>query len=336
MKNTLIVLARHELNAVAWDDCVAASPQRVVYGYSWYLDAVLPAPSWKWMGLVAMQETGTYQAAMPIPLRRKQLLGVTYEWVVHQPFFCQFLAVFSREVAFDPTPFYQLMQSDFRYGSLFNSRQQPADSIRFDRCHLLSTHVLDLSVGYKTIYQNYSHDRKANLRRALGSHWIVVGSTNPEPLLNLFRENHADTISGGVADWAYAIFRDLANELNQRGLAILRYAIRNGRIEAGALFVQEGNRIIYLFNAGSEAGRTGNARTLLIDQMLRENAGKQYLGKPLLFDFESPEKPSIRSFYQSFGAVEEEFWAMHWSRLTAIERVVQHLRNVIKKASDTT
>ena len=89
----LKILSRHQIDTSAWDTCVAASPQRIVYGYSWYLDAVMPAPSWKWMGYVLTDEAGHYQAVMPIPLRRKQLAGVTYEWVVHQPFFCQFLAI---------------------------------------------------------------------------------------------------------------------------------------------------------------------------------------------------------------------------------------------------
>ncbi|UFH56539.1 GNAT family N-acetyltransferase [Spirosoma sp. KNUC1025] len=150
------------------------------------------------------------------------------------------------------------------------------------------------------------------------------------PLLNLFRENHADEIPGGVAVWAYRMFENLTKELNSRGLATLRYAVREGRIEAGALFVQEGNRLIYLFNAASPAGRLGNARTLLIDQIIREKAGK-----PAVFDFESPVKASIRDFYRSFGATEESFWHISWSRLNAAERLVRQLRKALKKASDT-
>ena len=67
-----------------------------------------------------------------------------------------------------------------------------------------ATHVLDLSAGYETIAQRYTRDRKLNLRQRAESYgWDVINSTDPEPLLTLFRDHHADGIDGGVGDWAY-------------------------------------------------------------------------------------------------------------------------------------
>ena len=199
----------------------------------------------------------------------------------------------------------------------------------------LATHVLDLSVGYETIRQNYSRDRQLNLRRAMTANWTVTDSNDPEPLLTLFRDHHADGIRGGVTGGAYVIFRRVWAALYERGLATLRYALRDGRPEAGALFVRQNNRIIYLFNAASETGRRGNARTLLIDQMIRENAQWDSAGmasaSPMLFDFESPEKPSIVDFYRSFGAIEEPFWTVRWNRLNRVERLLLAVRQALKK-----
>ncbi|MVM31040.1 GNAT family N-acetyltransferase [Spirosoma sp. HMF4905] len=327
MTKTLKIVPRHQIDSIAWDACVAASPQRMLYGYSWYLDAVLPAPTWKWVGIISIDESGRYRAIMPVPLRRKVIAGITYEWVVHQPFFCQFLDVFSPDGSVDSSPFFQLTIEQFRYGSVFCTRSQSNKLSDIGPTEQLTTHILDLSADYKTIYQNYSHDRKLNLRRARHefnavANWTIVESGDPEPLLTLFRQHHAETIDGGVADWAYAIFRKLTNELSKRGLVTLRYAQHDGQLEAGALFVCEGNRIIYLFNAASEIGRKANARTLLIDQLIQEKAGQSFV-----FDFESPAKPSIQAFYQSFGATEEPFGMMRWNRLTFIERVLLKLKN---------
>lgn len=332
----LKLLTRHQIDLDAWDGCVAASAQQIVYGSSWYLDIVLPQPDWTWSGLVLINETGQYLAVMPVPLRQKKLLGVPYEWVVHQPFFCQFLAVFSPNPELDTTPFFEAIQRSFRYGSVLAMSQRPLnlpDAIVWQR----TTQTINLSVSYDIIYQNYTHDRRINLRRALKASWTITDSSDPGPLLNLFHNYHADSIKGGVANWAYAILRNLIRELNQRGLALLRYAVRDGRIEAGALFIRHENRIIYLFNAASKTGRQYNARTLLIDRVIQEHAGHRHAGRryvgrrhaenPVIFDFESPEKPSIRDFYRSFGAVEETFWAMRWNRLTTAERLVQRIRN---------
>lgn len=307
----------------AWDACVVASPLRILYGYSWYLDAVLPAPNWKWIGLVLTNETGEYQAVMPVPLRRKTVAGITYEWVVHQPFFCQFLSVFSRDTFVDTDLFFGKLLRNFRYGSVFCSTSKPGERAGFEVVQCQSTQTLDLSVSNQAIYQRYTADRKVNLRRAKIHNWKVEMATDVEPLLILFQQSHANAIAGGVADWAYEIFRNLMRELQKRELATLCYATHDGQIEAGVLFVREGNRIIYLFNAASETGRRGNARTLLIDNVIRENAGQ-----PMVFDFESPVKESIRDFYQSFGAVEAPFYNLRWNRLNKLERLLLTLKKL--------
>lgn len=311
-------LSRSEVDTAAWDACVMASPQRILYGYSWYLDAVLPDPDWKWTGLVLLDETGQYRAVMPVPLRRKW--GV---WVVHQPFFCQFLDVFSFDITLDAVPFLKAVQQQYRYGSVFCLHRLPDVLTGFDTVLPQTTHILDLSLGYEAIQRGYNADRKLNLRRALQHGWTVVESTDPEPLIALFRDNHADGIEGGVGVWAYEILRRLFRVLQERGLVTIRYALDKDRIEAGALFVREGNRIIYLFNAASETGRRGNARTLLLDQVIRENAGREHEGKPVLFDFESPLKKTVVDSYRSFGAAEDVFTTVRWSRLTLAERLVR-------------
>ncbi|GAB2516468.1 GNAT family N-acetyltransferase [Spirosoma aerophilum] len=325
MTKPLTTLLRHQIDADAWDACVANSRQRILYGYSWYLDAVLPSPDWKWIGLVMVNDDGTYRAVMPIPLRRKRIAGIPYSWVVHQPFFCQRLDLFRVDDSVDPAPFFRAMQQRFRYGSTFSTGQCPNEILTFDDLKTISTQTLDLSVGYPALYQHYSNDRKQNLKRALSANWTIEEAVDPEPLITLFLENHAHTIDGGVADWALTIFRDLVSALHEHQLITLCYACLDGKIEAGTLFVREGNRLIYLFNAASKAGRRGNARTVLIDQMIREHAGQR-----LIFDFESPEKPSIRQFYQSFGAVEESFWTMRWNRLSRTENLLRVGRRLLR------
>jgi Acetyltransferase (GNAT) domain len=323
-------LARSDIDTVAWDACVTASANRILYGYSWYLNAVTDTPSWDWVGLVMIGETNTYRAVMPVPLRRKFVAGIAYDWVVHQPLFCQFLDVFSPDPTVDPTPFLNAVQQRYRYGSSLCLRFNPHLSIGLDEVLDRATHVLDLSVSYETIYLNYTRDRKLNLRRGLHYGWSVIDSTDPEPLLTLFRNHHADDIDGGVGDWAYTILRGLIQTLLKRGLAMIRYARKNDRIEAGALFVREGHRIIYLFNAASEVGRRGNARTLLIHQVIRDNTGHSGANDPLIFDFESPQKTSVVDFYRSFGAMAQPFRDVRWNRLMLIEQTAKWVLSLLR------
>lgn len=313
------LLRRSQLDSRAWDDCVANAVNPLLYGYSWYLDAVLPAPDWQWQALVQTDAHGRYTAVMPVPLRWK-----AGQWVVHQPLFCPFLDVFRRDSQLDPTPFVAAVMQRFRYGSRLALRFQPA--LTGLAVQIRYTHVLDLSVGYARLLANYTPDRRLNRQRAHRQPWQLTDDTNPDPLLTLFRQYHAHTIDGGVADWAYAILRQLIGELHKRGLATLQYAQLNGQIEAGMLLATSNGRTIYLFNAASERGRRGNARTLLLDQYIQAHAGQS-----IVFDFESPEKPSIAAFYRSFGAQEEPYVSLRWNRLTDPERWLLALRRWLRE-----
>ena len=313
-------ISRAAIDSEAWNGCVASSPNRIIYGYSWYLDAVTNLTNWKWAGLVMSNQSGNYVAVMPVPLRRKY--GI---WVVHQPLFCQFLGVFGAKLTPDlEDDFAQALLKCYWYGSIFHLRLPEKNSLframpfTANRCH---THLLDLDQSYETIHQHYSSDTRRHLRQAQSAPWCVQEFADPAPLFALFRQHHAQQIPGGVGEWAYDLFGNLLRELQKRGLATLRYAVQEGKIEAGAIFIETDNRIIYLFNAASETGRRDHARTLLIDQIIREQAGR----KEVLFDFESPSNQSVARFYQEFGATASPFWAVRWSRLPWLMRVGRSL-----------
>ena len=98
-----------------WDTFIAASSQRVIYAYSWHLDVVSP----QWQALV-LEEGGIWKAVMPLPTKQKWGLNV-----VKQPFFCQFLGIFttpSVELASVQTAFVEALSTHFRYVSSYSGR----------------------------------------------------------------------------------------------------------------------------------------------------------------------------------------------------------------------
>ena len=323
----VVYLSRNQINDAAWDACVTTAPNSIFYGFSWYLDAVTSLPDWTWAGLVIANQSGSYQAVMPVPLRQKFVLGVAVGRVVHQPLFCQFLPVFGI-VNTDTVPFFRALLRRFRYGSILQTPHQPTGKLGLTM-QTRHTHLLDLSLPYPVLSKNYSADRRLNLARAQRFGWQLTDSTDPEPLITLFRENHAGQIPGSVGDWAYVIFRRVFSALQQRGMARLQYARHEGEIETGALFAIDSQRIVYLFNAASATGRRGNARTLLLDTVVRE-----YAGTPgLWFDFESPDKESIADFYRSFSAITQPFWAIRWNHLSHPEQTLLRLLHSIRQLS---
>ncbi|CCG98016.1 hypothetical protein FAES_0002 [Fibrella aestuarina BUZ 2] len=323
----LVFLNRDQINVPEWDRCVAAAHNALLYGHSWYLDAVTNVPEgprWCWEGLVAVDTDGHYTAVLPVPLRRRW-----GQWVVYQPLFCQFVAIFSAQPV-DPVPFLEALLKRYRYASrlcLALTTLLP-NVPGYVQQRLLQTHVLALDGAVP----NYTADRRMNLRRAhrrvaQTPGWRVTESTDVQPLLTLFRENHAAAI--GVGKWAYPLFTRLFVALQARGLGTLHYAYADNVPVAGAFFAEQHGRMIYLFNAADAEGRRLNARTILIDQSIQRAISR--LSPTGLFDFESPDQPGVVQFYESFGATPAPYLQLSWNRLTAVERWTRLLRQTIFK-----
>ena len=292
-----LLLSRSEINDVSWNELIKKSEQQVIYGYSWYLDIVCN-DQWK---AIVWPSVDNYQIIMPLPLARKWFVEV-----IQQPLFCQYLGMFSiqRLTEENVVKFLDCLSKNFSYISSYHFHPSNTSILKAPLSESLAFQVkrnttfwLSLSKSYQTIRSNYSSDRKKNVKRSIAENWTVIKSEDLAPLLNLFKENHINQISGGVHKNAFSILGDLFEKITHYQYSEVFYAAKNGRIHAGILLVTSGKKIIYLFNAADKLGRKGNARTYLINKFFEENSGK-----PGNFDFESPEIAAIASFYESFGA----------------------------------
>ncbi|KAA5539255.1 GNAT family N-acetyltransferase [Adhaeribacter rhizoryzae] len=299
--------SNRQINYAAWDACVAASEQRLVYALSWYLDVVSPG----WAGLVEEQD-GQYVAVMPLPI--KQQFGIHY---LAQPLFCQQLGFFAITNAVQPKQFVAAIKRHFSLISKYTFNTSNTFLLNPEEksdLHVYQhyTHHLNLNQSYEAIYQNYSRDRKLNLKRSQKAGLIIRESTDIEILIRLFKEDAATRIRGGVSEAAYGQLQQLYQVLAAKGLATLLYTQTSaGEIDAGCLFVTYGQKIIYLFNAASIAGRSRNGRSLMLDYMIQK-----YAGQPYIFDFESPaDISSIIRVYQGFGAEPAPFYTITQNNL---------------------
>ncbi|GAB3908278.1 hypothetical protein GCM10028803_43590 [Larkinella knui] len=305
-------LARHQIDANAYDRCVALSPQRLIYAFSWYLDVVSPG----WTALVE----GDYERVMPLPVHKRY--GVK---AIIQPLFCHQLGLFS---SFDTTDtatisrFLQALHQHVRYvpSYQFNAASSPLISHDSSQLIPLTNHVLNLQKPYSELAAAYSKDRKTNLKRGLQQVWEFVDTNDVIPLIDLFRTHNTAGI-GRVAPRAYDQLQRLVKVLQDRQQVRIRVAMQNGRIEAGCLLVTDVNRVIHLFCAASPEGRKGNARTVILDQFIRE-----YAGQPRWFDFESPEVENLAAFNRSFGAESEPYVRLVNNQLPDSVRFLQRIK----------
>ncbi|MFD1144399.1 GNAT family N-acetyltransferase [Larkinella insperata] len=305
-------LSRQQIDVNAYDRCIANSPHRLIYAFSWYLDVV--SPDWK------LLVEGEYERVMPLPVRPRY--GVK---AIIQPLFCHQLGLFAANETPDATViarFLRVLQQHIRYVPSYQFQAANTSSLTAEAGQLvpMTNHVLNLQKPYVELAAGYSNGQKWNLKHGLRQGWEFTETGDITPLIELFRTYNTTGI-GQVAKDAYAKLQRLVAVLQERQQVRIRVARRNGRIEAGNLLVTDANRVIHLFCSASPEGRKGNARTVILDQFIRE-----YAGQPVWFDFESPEVESLAAFNRGFGAEPESYVRLVSNRLPGPVRFLHQIK----------
>ena len=325
-----ILLARHEIDDIKWNELITNSPQSYFYGFSWYLDLV--SPNWKALIIV---ENNDYQAVMPLPIH--SFCGIAY---LKQPLFCQQLGIFSKpNYVISYADFFAELEKSYKYIAEYSfniDTQNIANEIFGEKFNIkfktqkFHTHLLNLQQNITQIYANYSHDRKINLKCGLkfqAQKGIkIIESTEIDSLINMFINETEQKLIGGVASNAYNLLRKVYAELQHRKMVKIFYTSnQNNEIESGIMVVFSHRKIVYLFNAAQNKFRKNNGRTLLIHHILETYSNSEYD----FFDFESPEIPKIVSFYKSFGSVAYPFLRIHYNNLPFWVEIPKKIRKFI-------
>jgi hypothetical protein len=324
IKKGIFYLKRTQIQDDYWDDCIENSNETQIYALSWYLDIVTP----DWTAFVQVNENGQYVSVIPLPEKKK--MGIPY---LKQPFFCQQLGVFTRfntVSEFISEKILTLFQEKFSYvvDYTFNSSNSVLlDSVGFDKS---ATQYLILDDGYDKIFKGYNRDRKINLKRGIRDGLRIIEHDEIEKLIEIFREHVAHKIEGNVSEETYQILIKLFNQLKDKGFARLFYTVNEkGEKLTSGLFTIWKNRIIYLFNASTPEGKKRNGNTLIINEVIKEYSGQNYI-----FDFESTDLDLhwITGFYGSFGSEKVLLPQLKYDNLPLIIKGIKKVRVQVYKA----
>jgi hypothetical protein len=238
---------------------------------------------------------------MPLTYRKK--FGVAY---LYQPLFCQQLGIF-------PTPTKEIIQlflsevtSRFQFAEInFNAMQLPVGEIgRYsERTNLL----LSIADSYEAIAGNYSKHTLRKLKKAGKNKLSLARSISAEEFIQFKQENlkvrlHKKDIRKLRNVMAFSLTRSL-------GQIYGVYSAQN-QLCAAAFFIRSKHRVTYLNAANSSEGKKYQAMYFLIDQFIKENAGKDYL-----LDFEGSMVPGVARLYEGFGATPEKYYQYRFNSL---------------------
>ncbi|NPD46581.1 MULTISPECIES: hypothetical protein [unclassified Lentimicrobium] len=278
-------LRNKEINTDKWDACIEDSMNKRIYAYSWYLDHV--APEW---GALVMDD---YQAVFPVITRKK--LGVSYAF---QPPFTQQLGIFTPLLLTSDLvqsfikkliELHPLVQINL---NIHNKISFPADYI-----HMNTNHELDMIESHEDLKRKYSKNLKRNIKKAQKAELTIFKNLKPEIIIELFKKNKGKQLNA-YSEEDYLTLTRLIYKAIKKGRAEIWGSFNpKNQLCAGAIFLKEERRRIFLFSATNKEAKTNGAMPYLIDSYI-----ESYSGSQTILDFEGSNEPNLARFYKSFGS----------------------------------
>lgn len=284
---------REAIDAVAWDRCIKNAENGLIYGYTFYLDAMAD----NWDALVWEE----YAFVMPLPWRQKW--GIRY---LYQPFLTAQLGVFGSGLSPEiVSAFLTAIPKSFRYWDI-SLNHDNLFSLQGFVLHQRMNYVLPLNCSYESIAKAYRENIRRNIRKSIQYGNKVVTGIGVDQIIALAQFQPAK-----IPESDYTVFTKLFNHLAPKGWA-KTYGVVSARGEllASAVFVFSHNRAYYILVGNHPNGRTLGASHALIDAFIRDHAAQE-----LLLDFEGSDIRNLQFFYSSFGAREERYAAILLNRL---------------------
>lgn len=314
-------LTHQQIDTLKWDNCIAQAENGLIYGYSFYLDAM----SKNWDALVlskGLHSENDYDAVMPLTWNKK--FGIKY---LYQPFFTAQLGVFGKRITEKiRDSFFEAIPSSFKYIDIsLNSGNMlgipPGFSIQ------RSNYTLDLRNSYENLYKGYNENTRRNIKKAQQAGCTTQIEIDVEKLIKLAVQQMKS--QGNEEGENIERFRKLYQYLHTRQMATT-YGIFSAQNEllASCVFFFSHNRAYYILVGNHPNGKTIGASHALIDSFIKDHEGKDLPtsvspelqpGKAvearMLLDFEGSDIPSLATFYRSFGAEHDPYPALKINRL---------------------
>ena len=280
-----------EINRDRWDKLIAASVNSLPYACTWYLDAIHGD---QWGALIE----DDYTFVMPIPEKSKWAIAY-----LSTPLFIQQLGVFS-EVPVEESKtqsFLNELKTKFSYIDFNVNYGNPIESDTLFTTNQRTNLILPIPEDRTLIRNSFSENLLRNIQKAEKLK-LCYGTCSVRSVINLFSENKAATLP----NWNeknYIVLERLFHMASLRGFArSMGMYSQKHELLCGAIFMEWNGRSIFLFSGNSEKGKESGAMAYLIYQyILDAPTGTQ------IFDFEGSDNPGLKRFYESFGAIEQNY-----------------------------
>ncbi len=292
-------LLRNQIDSDKWDACITNAPQKLPYGFSWYLDIACE----NWSALVL----NNYAAVMPLPYKKK--FGVHY---LYQPFFTQQLGIFGSGATEN---FLKAIPEKYKFQHLHLNYKNSIEEI--SNYKIEDVQNLVIHPKNKKLKEDFSTHCLRNIKKA-NSNDLKIRAVSVDVLIKQFRENRGKEIQH-LRNSNYKTLQELINALIAYKMAEV-YGIfdKKENLLGGAVFVKFRQRNIFYFSSTDSHGRKNKAMYFLLDKMLKRSNSEQ-----ITWDFEGSNDENLARFYKGFGATNENYFSLKLNNLPLPLRILK-------------
>jgi hypothetical protein len=292
-------LSYHQIDKLKWDLCIDRAGNGLVYGYSIYLDTMANY----WDALIL----NDYEVVMPLTWNKKY--GIYY---LYQPFFTACLGLFGNNItAGMVSDFLQAIPHKFKYWDICLNHANRYH-LKYFELYDRVNYVLPLNDSYEKLFDGFRINLKRNIKKAAQLNCVIRRNIDVDEVIALAQNQGKNFSTATKKD--YGRFKKLFNQLYTRQQAIT-YGIYmpSGQLVASCVLFFSHKRAYYILVGNHPNGKTIGASHSLINEFIKDNAGKD-----LLLDFEGSDIRSLAFFYSSFGATAEMYVGIKLNRLPKI------------------
>jgi hypothetical protein len=293
-------LQRKEIDLLKWDACIGSAPNGLIYGHSFYLDAITAG---QWDALVLED----YRAVMPLPWNRK--FGFDY---LYQPFCTPCLGIFGDDRQTQPVAaFLEAIPNKFKYWDIdlneanflaadaaISPRSGPPipTSLPLKMTSRVN-HFLRLDRSGEQLEQDYNRLAKRMCKRAVSDDLDIIRNIGPRDVIDLYCREYGARHSR-VNKKSYERLTSCADKAFNMGYA-QTYLARwpDGGIAAFYLVLSDKKFVYSTLGGSTRKGKEEGAFYLLTDAAIKDHASTDRV-----FRFEGSDIPGIASFDASFGS----------------------------------
>jgi hypothetical protein len=292
----IVYLKNHEIDREQWDNCIKASTSSKPYAFSWYLDIMAPG----WEALVDDE----YDSVFPLPGFRRY--GIQY---ITTPIFLQQLGAFSPDNPLDSViyEFIDYMPEFYRFVDLCVGQKINYKGYKITE---RANFELNLSKPSEIIRDSYSNNCRRNIEQASKKNIEFVTDITPDEIIELFMRNKGREIHG-IKMRDYQRLKNLMDFClrNKKG-RIAGVRAQQKRLIFGVFYIELPGSITILFTVNTEESKSKRIGYLMVDELIRK-----YSGSKKILDFAGSSIPSVASFMESFGAVNNPYFRIYRNNL---------------------